>query len=298
MNHALFSSLSFFFLTQASLHEHTHIPTDKPYATTYRIYMVYDNGNTISGYETDSRTSVTSSSNLVTAANGIITASGDPSSGETVTLTFSFSFTSKVVEKTISIYIADALILDVNPYPSYSSSSSVSVSELKLIHHTNVYQRAQAKLTVSFSLGSVPDVFVTNYQVSNYNSSDTSVLTMSNQYLVPVSAGTATIQGTFGTWLTSNAYDIVVSASPYALVSSMILSRSSSIVTGIVNSTYDDLNLKVVFDDGSIFDNARDASLDWISVDKYIDFVSSITSEISVDTLGKMTLKGNSEDPM
>ena len=260
--------------------------------------MVYDNGNTISGYETDSRTSVTSSSNLVTAANGIITASGDPSSGETVTLTFSFSFTSKVVEKTISIYIADALILDVNPYPSYSSSSSVSVSELKLIHHTNVYQRAQAKLTVSFSLGSVADVFVTNYQVSNYNSSDTSVLTISNQYLVPVSAGTARIQGTFGTWLTSNAYDIVVSASPYALVSSMILSRSSSIVTGIVNSTYDDLNLKVVFDDGSIFDNARDASLDWISVDKYIDFVSSITSEISVDTLGKMTLKGNSEDPM
>ena len=288
----------FFFLTQASLHEHTHIPTDKPYATTYRIYMVYDNGNTISGYETDSRTSVTSSSNLVTAANGIITASGDPSSGETVTLTFSFSFTSKVVEKTISIYIADALTLDVNPYPSYSSSSSVSVSELKLIHHTNVYQRAQAKLTVSFSLGSVADVFVTNYQVSNYNSSDTSVLTISNQYLVPVSAGTARIQGTFGTWLTSNAYDIVVSASPYALVSSMILSRSSSIVTGIVNSTYDDLNLKVVFDDGSIFDNARDASLDWISVDKYIDFVSSITSEISVDTLGKMTLKGNSEDPM
>ncbi len=298
MNHALFSSLSFFFLTQASLHEHTHILTDKPYATTYRIYMVYDNGNTISGYETDSRTSVTSSSNLVTAANGIITASGDPSSGETVTLTFSFSFTSKVVEKTISIYIADALILDVNPYPSYSSSSSVSVSELKLIHHTNVYQRAQAKLTVSFSLGSVADVFVTNYQVSNYNSSDTSVLTISNQYLVPVSAGTARIQGTFGTWLTSNAYDIVVSASPYALVSSMILSRSSSIVTGIVNSTYDDLNLKVVFDDGSIFDNARDASLDWISVDKYIDFVSSITSEISVDALGKMTLKGNSEDPM
>ena len=305
MNHALFSSLSFFFLTQASLHEHTHIPTDKPYATTYRIYMVYDNGNTISGYETDSRTSVTSSSNLVTVANGIITASGDPSSGETVTLTFSFSFTSKVVEKTISIYIADALTLDVNPYPSYSSSSSVSVSELKLIHHTNVYQRAQAKLTVSFSLGSVADVFVTNYQVSNYNSSDTSVLTMSvvdqstiNSYLVPVSSGTTTIRGTFGTWLTSNAYDIVVSASPYALVSSMTLSRSSSIVTGIVNSTYDDLNLKVVFDDGSIFDNARDASLDWISVDKYINFVSSITSEISVDALGKMTLIGNSEDPM
>ena len=261
--------------------------------------MVYDNGNTISGYETDSRTSVTSSSNLVTVANGIITASGDPSSGETVTLTFSFSFTSKVVEKTISIYIADALTLDVNPYPSYSSSSSVSVSELKLIHHTNVYQRAQAKLTVSFSLASVADVLVTNFQVSNYNSSDTSVLTMSNQfYLVPVSAGTATIQGTFGTWLTSNAYDIVVSASPYALVSSMTLSRSSSIVTGIVNSTYDDLNLKVVFDDGSIFDNARDASLDWISVDKYINFVSSITSEISVDALGKMTLIGNSEDPM
>ena len=135
--------------------------------------------------------------------------------------------------------------------------------------------------------------------MSNYNSSDTSVLTISNQYLVPVSAGTARIQGTFGTWLTSNAYDIVVSASPYALVSSMILSRSSSIVTGIVNSTYDDLNLKVVFDDGSIFDNARDDDeLDWISVDKYIDFVSSITSEISVDALGKMTLKGNSEDPM
>ena len=78
----------------------------------------------------------------------------------------------------------------------------------------------------------------------------------------------------------------------------MTLSRSSSIVTTIVE-TYDDLNLKVVFDDGSIFDNARDDDeLDWISVDKYIDFVSSITSEISVDTLGKMTLKGNSEDPM
>ena len=142
----------------------------------------------------------------MTVADGTITASGDPSTGETVTLTFSFSFTSKVVEKTISIYIADALILDVNPYPSYSSSSSVSVSELKLIHHTNVYQRAQAKLTVSFSLGSVADVFVTNYQVS-ITILVISVLTISNQYLVPASAGTARIQGTFGTWLTSNAYD-------------------------------------------------------------------------------------------
>ena len=238
---------------------------------------------------------------MVTTDGGTIVASGDPSSQETVTLTFSFSFTSIVVEKTISIYIADTLTLDVNPYPTYSGSSSVSVSELRLIHHTNVYQRAQAKLTVSFSLVSVSDLVVTHYSTSDYSTNDDTILTMSaitgsiDLYVTPVSGGTTTIVGTFGSWLTSNDYTITVLDSEYALISSMILSRSSILVTGLLDSVHDDLTLYVEFDDGTIFENAR--TLDWISTDLYIDFVSSISSEIVVDTLGEMTLKDNSESP-
>jgi len=289
--------------------------------------VTYDNGNIVYGYQTDPRTTVSSSNPLVSASDGMslshplafththththtilvqnvnvgtIIASGDPSSQETAILTFSFSFTDITVQETLNIYIADSLVLDVNPYPAYSGSSSKSVSELRLIHHTNVYQRAQAKLTVSFSLASASDLLVTHYSNSAYSSSNENVLEMSaitssiNSYLVPSSAGVCTITGQFGSWLTSNTHEITV-VSEYALISSMTLARSSNVVTGLLDSTHDDLTLRVEFDDGSIFENAR--TLSFISIDEYVEFNSSMISEVTIDNLGEMTLKNNSKSP-
>jgi hypothetical protein len=191
--------------------------------------------------------------------------------------------------------------LTLSAYHSPSDVSLIPISELKSIHCSGLYQRAELRATGYLTDGTWKGGVSFSRWV-NFTSSDVSLGQFTAQPcfhglcrgLATTSSGSLTVKGTFGG---KAAYlPVVISGDSVTITSVEILDTIGEFETlhGVVGTT-DNMEVLVTFSDGSslVVSDFGTESSDWLKPSDLLTFASEVPDIISVDEEGIVTLHSN-----
>lgn len=252
-------------------------------------------GPTVRTMTSDPRTlyTITAGASLASVSStGLVSIFANATSGGVVTVTATFptysSASSMSASQSFTVVRLSSLSVTASPFPSFSGSTSLNVTTLRLVHCTSSYQRATPKLVATLSDGSVTDVT----SASTFTSSAPSVLNVSSSQLWGVAAGTASVVGTFS-GVASAGTTFAVSNTPAAITALAVTLAAGTTFSGQSGAT-SALAVAVTFNDGTQFTDAvSGASNAWVSPQSLLSFASSNPGVVGVSAAGVATLYAN-----
>jgi len=281
-------------------------PFGIPSLVTVTVTVEFDDGST-KDFSSDDRTLITvttdGSESLVQVSGNTVSvlAGASISVGSTAALLVSFPGVFSVNNSvSLSVVKLESLTVTSTPFPSVLGYSG-DVTRLGMIACSGVYQRLEARATAALSDGTTrSDVDL--YKRVEFSSNFPSVATFSSapcwssicRGLVPLSAGSTAISGSFGGLSATKVVtveDVARSVTSLSIASDV---GTSSTLSGFVG-TSDVLTVMVGLSDGTSIAVAASGatSSGWLAPATMLVFSSAQASAINVSGAGVVSLQGN-----
>ena len=207
------------------------------------------------------------------------------------TIRVSFTHITSFREIDVNVYKSNLLEFSFAHYPDFSGSVSVDVFPLNLIENSGLYQKASVSLALNLVSGAntISRDISTQSSVA-FQSSDTSILTISNRILSPSVDGTVRLTATFGSL--SVGYQIIIVSTPARVVDiTASFASGGDTLSGQIDQSADRLRLDVMFNDGTKYEDIFATGVN--ALPNVLGFTSTDFFDLD-STTGEATIRDNS----